>query len=298
MDWLRELRRRLGMLWYGRQYDADLEEEMRLHLKLRQQEHLESGMAADALAAARRRFGNVAVLREESRSEWGWGWFEHLVQDVHYGARLLLRSPGFPTIAVLTLALGIGANTAIFSVLDGILLSPLPYEQPDRLVVMNHNDSLLNLIDIRRQQRTFTRGGGINTEAMDYTGGTEPVQVHAGYVDAGFLDTLGVPPMLGRIISPEEDVRGGPHVAVLSYRFWQKYLSSDPHVLGRTIPLSGSFYTVIGVMPKSFSLPREHADVFVSLWVAYPEAAPVRGVHFIHTYWRRGGFAALVRHGP
>src|SRR5713101_9957638 len=262
MNWLREVARRLRMLVHQRQFDADLEEEMQLHLELRQQEHVESGMTADsARAAARRRFGNVAALREKSHMAWGWEWFENLVQDVRYGLRMLRKNPGFTVVAGLTLALGIGANTAIFSVIDSVLLSPLPYPEPQQLIVTKQDDSLQNVIDIQRQTHTLSQGGGVNIEAMDYTGGTEPVQILAAYVDAGLLETLGVPPMLGRIIAPDEDVRGGPRNIVVSYHFWQDFLSSDPHALGKTIPLSGNNYAVIGVMPAGFALPREHADV-------------------------------------
>jgi hypothetical protein len=274
------MRRRKHML-------EDLDQDIRDHIERETQDNIERGMPPEeARYAALRKFGNVTQVKEETREVWSSVWLEQLLQDIRYGARMLRRSSGFSTVAVLTVALGIGANTAIFSVIDGVLLSPLPYEQPQQLVVMDQNDSLMNVIDIQRQARAFAQGGGINTEAMDYTGGTEPVQVHAAYVNAGFLDTLGVPPMLGRIISPEEDVLGGPRVAVVSYHFWQNYMNSDPHAPGNTIPLSANSYTVIGVMPESFSPPREHADVFVSLWVAYPEAAPVRGVHFMDANWR------------
>ena len=287
MNWLRELGRRIWMLAHRRQFDADLEEEMRLHVEIRQQEHLRGGMQEDdARAAARRRFGNVTALREMSHAAWGWEWLEHFALDVRYSLRILRKSPGFATVAGLTLALGIGANTAIFSVIESVLLSPLPYPEPEQLIAMKQNDSLQNLIDIQRQTRTLSQGGGVNIEAMDYTGGTEAIQIPAAYVDAGLLETFRVPPMLGRIITPNEDVKGGPRNIVVSYHFWQDFLSSDPHALGKTIPLSGSDYTVIGVMPAGFALPREHADVFVSLWVAYPEAAPYRGVHFMRTYWR------------
>ena len=287
MNWLRELGRRIWMLTHRRQFDADLEEEMRLHLEIRQKEHLQGGLQEDdARAAARRRFGNVTALKEMSHTVWGWEWLEHFAQDVRYSLRSLRKSPGFATVAGVTLALGIGANTAIFSAIDSVLLSPLPYPEPEQLVTMKQNDSLQNLIDIQRLVRTLSQGGGVNIEAMDYTGGTQPVQILAAYVDAGLLETFRVPPMLGRIITPNEDVKGGPRNIVVSYHFWQNYMNSDSHALGKTIPLSGSEYTVIGIMPAGFALPGEHADVFVSLWVAYPEAAPYRGVHFMRTYWR------------
>jgi putative ABC transport system permease protein len=287
MNWLREVARRLGMLVHRRQFDADLEEEMQLHLELRQQENLESGMSADsARAAARRRFGNVTALREKSHMAWGWEWFENLVQDVGYGLRMLRKNPGFTSVAVLTLALGIGANTAIFSVINGVLLSPLPYKDAKQLVVIKEHDSPPNMRDIQREVRAFSQGGGINVEPMDYTGGAEPVQVRIGLINAGFLETLGVPPMLGRIISPAEDVQGGPRLVMVSNSFWQNYLGSDPHAVGNTIHLGGKSFTVIGVMPASFAPPTEHADVFVSLWAGNPGAAADRDVHFLHTYWR------------
>ena len=287
MNWLGELVRRLRTLIHRRQFDADLEEEMRLHVEMLQQEHEKSGMKIDeARAKARRRFGNTTHLKEESHMVWGWKWLEDFVQDVRYGLRILRESPGFAAVTILTLALGIGANTAIFSVIDSMLLNPLPYPEPQQLVATKQNDSLPNVIDIQRQTRAFSQGGGVNIEAMDYTGGPEPLQVRAAYVNAGLLETLGVPPMLGRIIAPDEDVKGGPRNVVVSYHFWLDFLGGDPHALGKTVPLNGSNYTLIGVMPAGFALPSEHADVFASLWVAYPEAAPYRGVHFMHTYWR------------
>jgi putative ABC transport system permease protein len=283
------MRRRKRML-------EELDQDIHDHIERETHDNIERGMSPEeARYAALRKFGNVTRVKEETREVWSFVWLEQLLQDMRYGARMLRTSSGFTTVAVLTLALGIGANTAIFSVIDGVLLTPLPYEQPQQLVAMDQNDSLMNVIDIQRQARAFTQGGGINTEAMDYTGGTEPVQVHAAYVNAGFLETLGVPPMFGRIISPEEDVQGGPRVAVVSYHFWRNYMNSDPRALGKTIPLSANSYAVIGVMPESFSPPREHADVFVSFWVAYPEAAPVRGVHFMHAYWRLKPGATLTQ---
>jgi putative ABC transport system permease protein len=167
-----------------------------------------------------------------------------------------------------------------------VLLSPLPYKNPKQLVVIKEHDSLPNVMDIQRQTRAFSQGGGINVDRMDYTSGTEPVQVRVGFIDAGFLETLGAQAMLGRIISSGEDVRGGPRVAMVSNHFWQNYLGSDPHAVGNTIQLGGNSYTVIGVMPASFAPPAEHADVFVSLWVSDPGGGAERDLHFMHTYWR------------
>jgi hypothetical protein len=143
---------------------------------------------------------------------------------------------------------------------------------------MRGNDSPPNVRDIQRQARAFSEGGVINVQKMDYTGGTEPVQVRTGLVDAGFLEALGVQPMLGRIISPVEDMKGGPRLAV-----------------AKAIPLAGNPYTVIGVMPASFAPPAEHADVFVSMWAGDPGAAAERDLHFMHTYWRLQTGVALAQ---
>jgi putative ABC transport system permease protein len=143
-------------------------------------------------------------------------------------------------VAILTLALGIGANTAIFTVINAVLLRPLPYANPQELVTWRGNESLLDVDDIRAQSsRFFSAGGAVNPEVMDYTGGAEPLGVHAGYVDAGLFQVLGVPAMLGRTLSPEEDRQGGPRVVVLAYPFWREYLAGDPNIVGKTIHLGG-----------------------------------------------------------
>ncbi|HZS95660.1 MAG TPA: ABC transporter permease [Terriglobales bacterium] len=265
----------------------NLDQDIRDHIEMETQDNIERGMSPEeAHYAAVRKFGNVMRVEEETRAVWSFIWIEELVADIRFGLRQLCKSPGFTTVAVLTLALGIGANTAIFSVINGVLLSPLPYKNPQQLVVIKEHDSLPNVMDIQRQVRAFSQGGGINVEPMDYTGGTEPVQVHVGLINAGFLETLGAQPMLGRIISPGEDVQGGPRLVMVSNHFWQNYLGSDPHAVGHTIHVDGKPYTVIGVMPASFTLPAEHADVFVSLMVRDPRAGAERDLHFMHTYWR------------
>ncbi|MGB2592879.1 MAG: ABC transporter permease [Candidatus Acidiferrum sp.] len=285
--WKNKIWMRLKALSRRKQLDLDLEDELAFHLAMRSKRNVEAGIREqDACYAARRQFGNATSFKERNREMWTFASFEGFLRDMRFGLRMLVKNPGFTAVAVLTLALGIGANTAIFSVINGILLNPLPYKDPQQLVIAKQTDSLMNIIDIQRQTRVFSQGGGINATYMDYTSGLEPIQIHAGYVDAGFLETLGVPPMLGRIISPEEDVKGGPRVIVVSHQFWQNFLNSDPNVLGKTIELTGNDYTVIGVMPAGFTPPEEHPDVYVSLWVAYPEAAPYRGVHFMRTYWR------------
>ena len=293
---LHDLLFRLRMLMRHPAAENELEDELRFHLERQTDKYVKSGMSeSEALRRVRLEFGGLDQVKNECREARGISFVETLVQDLHYSARTLLHSPAFTACAVLTLALGIGANTAIFSVVNTVLLNPLPYPNPQELLATRQNESLPNLEDIQRQTSSFANSGGINISPMDFTGNGEPVRVHGAYVDAGLFVTLGVQPMLGRLISADEDVKGGPRNAVVSYSFWRDFLGADPYVLGRAIRLSDKTYTVIGVMPRNFTLPRELADVFVSLWVGYPEAAPERGVHFMHTYWRLKPGARLAQ---
>jgi putative ABC transport system permease protein len=211
---------------------------------------------------------------------------ETLFQDVRYAFRMLRKSPGFTAVAVITLALGIGATTAVFSVVYGVLLRSLPYPETQRLVVMKGNQSRVDMDDVRERSQLLEAGGAMTVQPMDFTGGTEPVRVDAGLVNAELFSVLGMKPALGRGISSEEDQVGGPRVVVLSRAFWQQQLGGDPQILGKAIPLSGQPYTVIGVMPADFVMPRGDVDVWASLRIVYPEAAVYRGVHFMRSYWR------------
>ena len=287
-DWLRVLACRIrGWLCLGR-LDQDFQQELEAHLALLAEENIRRGLPPEeARRDARLRLGGMTQLRETHRELQGLPWAETLSQDVRYALRTLRKNPGFTMVAISTLALGIGANTAIFTVVNAVLLRPLPYPNPQELVTWRGNESLLDVDDIRAQSsRFFSAGGAVNPEVMDYTGGAEPLGVHAGYVDAGLFQVLGVPVMLGRTLSPDEDRPGGPRVVVLAYPFWREYLASDPNIVGKTIPLSGNRYTVIGVMPAGFAVPEYNLDVLLSLWVVYPEAAAYRGVHFMNSYWR------------
>jgi len=284
---LHDLLFRLQTLFRRHAAERELDDELRFHLERQIAKYLKSGMSErEATRRARLEFGGIGQVKQECRDARGISFIETLVQDVRYAGRTLLRSPAFTACAVLTLGLGIGANTAIFSVVNSVLLNPLPYPDPQALLAARENDSRPNLKDIQRQTSSFASSGGVNVAPMDFTGNGEPMRVHAAFVDAGLLQTLGVQPMLGRWISDHEDVKGGPRNVVVSYPFWRDFLGSDLHVLGKAIRLSGNSYTVIGVMPSDFSLPKELADVFVSMWVAYPGEAPDRDVHSMHTYWR------------
>ena len=208
------------------------------------------------------------------------------LQDLRYGVRMLFKYPGFTLAAVLILVLGIGANTAIFSVVNATLLRPLPYPQPERLVTLRSQESLPDLEDIKEQSQSIEAFGGAVMQPQDFTGEAEPVQVQAALVNADLFKALGVEPALGRIISPAEDRDGAERVVVLSHGFWMRHFAGDRNVIGSPIPLSGNNYTVIGVMRPDFTMPLEIPDVWVALRVANPVAAKVRGVHFLRTYLR------------
>lgn len=209
-----------------------------------------------------------------------------LLQDLRYGGRMLWKQPGFTLIAILTLALGIGANTAIFSVVNAVLLKPLPYEQAEQLLTTRGNQSVPDLNDVRAWSQSYTNVGGINQQPLDYTGGSEPQQLLVGHVTGGFFATLGIQPKIGRTLNDDDDKPGGARVAVLSDELWQQLFQRDPNVLGKTLPLGGNSFTVVGVMPPGFKAPRDNTRLWVPIHVTNAAAANYRGVHFLHVYLR------------
>src|SRR5262245_10220392 len=211
---------------------------------------------------------------------------DRFLHDVRFGSRLLIKKPAFTAIAVITLALGIGANTAIFSVVNSVLLRPLPYPDSESLVTMRFNQSVPDLEDIRSRIQSFEYFGGSVMQAQDYTSDAEPLQVQASLCNADLFKALGAKAEIGRVISDEEDRFGGDPVVVLANGFWQRTFGGDPNIIGKTIQLSGKSYTVIGVMPADFVMPTEVPDVWASVLVVNPIAAQFRGVHFLRTYIR------------
>jgi putative ABC transport system permease protein len=209
-----------------------------------------------------------------------------LLKDIRYGIRSLLKQPAFTIVAVLTLGLGIGVNTAIFSVINAVLLRPLPYNDPARIVTFRSNQSAPDLSDVEAQSRTFSKFGGLVVQPLDYTGGAEPVQFDIGQVTGGFFETLGVKPERGRFITAGDDKTGAPYVLVLSHSLWSRQFNGDQQIVGKPIPLSGNVYTVIGVMPPSFASPRENTEAWTPVHVSNPIAASFRGVHFLRAYGR------------
>jgi putative ABC transport system permease protein len=198
---------------------------------------------------------------------------------------MLIKHRGATVIAVITLALGIGANTAIFSVVNSVLLRPLPYQEPERLVSFRSNESVLDLADIKAWSQSFAGIGGETQQPLDYTGSGEPLQWTVGLVTGGFFRTLGAQPLLGRVITEEDDRRGGPFVVVLGHAMWQRQFGGDPGVVGKTIMLSGNSYAVVGVMPPNYKSPRGATEAWAPVQVV-SAGAPYRGVHFLRSYAR------------
>src|SRR5262249_28128 len=286
MSWRRQVSKLRNL--FRRQTPADLNEEMRSHLEMEEEENRDAGMSPEeAHYAALRRFGNVTLAEEESRDMWRWHWIETLLQDTRYGLRQIRRSPGFVISAAVTLALGIGANTAIFSVVNAVVLRPLPYPEPDKIVVaylQNPHDPAFHsshgIPDFQAahdRQRSFSSFAAVGQGAsyFTWTGGKEPVQVPGTAVTAEFFSVLGVSPALGRSFAAGEDVPGREHEVVLSHAFWQQHFGSDPLVVGRTITLDGASHTIVGVMPAGFHFgTRDNDDLWPLMQLPTPRVRP------------------------
>jgi putative ABC transport system permease protein len=268
MKWLGEFGRRVVMLVRRKQFDDEMEDEIRLHLELREKEHAAKGFTAEeAHMTARKNFGNALITRETSHEAWGWAWLEHLSQDLRFAMRMLRKSPGFTATAVLTLALGIGANTAIFSFIDAIFLRPLPYPNASQIYLVARTGNAFGGESIspaifaawrQRQEKIFVhltlvQGLGESTTLI-VSGGAENVPSMA--ISTDFLAMAGVHPILGRDFRPEEGRVDGPNVVMLSNNLWRSEFGSDPNVVGRSITLSDKPYTIVGVLPRGFTDPR------------------------------------------
>jgi predicted permease len=267
MRLLDSLRFRIATLFQRAQMNAEMEEELRSHIQHRADDLERSGLArAEAERRARIEFGGQVRYKEECREAAGGTLLESFVQDVRFALRLLRKSPGFAAVAVLTLAVGIGATIAIFSVLDGVVLKPLSYPQPDQLVSVEVSPMALDpklrglapedYFIFREQSRTF-QGIGIYAETdadrdVNVTGFAEPERVHALDVTHEVLSVLGMPPILGRIFSLSDDSPGAPRTAILTYGYWQRKYSADPGAVGKVIIVDGMAREIIGVLPRNF----------------------------------------------
>jgi putative ABC transport system permease protein len=283
---LRTFWRRLQNLRRRGDLADDLNEEMRLHVELKARRLREQGVAeGEAGYMAQRQFGNRALILDSAAEAWGWGAWERLFQDVRLGARTLRKSPGFTVVTVLTLAVGLGINTAIFSVVNAVMIRNLPYPQPDRLVALwEEYDkagpdirngqgtsvgsagsskrtavSVANLVDYRDHTGSFAGLASYDRSPMNLTGNGRPERVVGESVSARFFEVLGVSPAQGRGLSIEDDRQGALAVVVVTHNFWQSRLGGDTGVLQHTLMLDGRAYQIIGVLPKEFRAPSDLA---------------------------------------
>jgi putative ABC transport system permease protein len=271
----------------------DLDRELRTHLDLETEELRQSGLRADeASYAARRVLGNTALIKESVHNMSNWVSLERLWQDLRYGVRLLRRSPGFSLVAIVTLALGIGANTAIFSVVNAVMLRPLPYHDAGRLMRFwptakaslspYPTDSYPNFLDWKTQSRNFEQIATYNGRTFSITGGDQPERAGGLLASAGLLQLLGVGPILGRTFTADEIRRGADHVVLLSEGLWRSHFAADAGVLGKTVKLNEETYTVIGVLPAGFQFPPDRP-----VGVVLPQPPdPDRGHGFLNVVGR------------
>jgi predicted permease len=270
MNWLPGIFRRNRL--YG-----DLGDEMRLHLEERTEQFMSEGMSrTEAEQAARRAFGNATVLEERSREVWQFPLLESLGTDLKLVFRRLRKSPGFAATVILTLAIGIGANAAVFSVVNSVLFKPLPYPHPEQLVAVRMiAPGAAGLADFStglplsssmyftfaEQNRTFQSLGVWNTGTANVTGVAQPHEVHTAWISDGVLQALSVPPVLGRWLLPADQDPHGAKAVMLSYGYWQRRFGGDPSVIGRNIAIDAQPREIVGVMPKGFELVNADFDV-------------------------------------
>jgi predicted permease len=254
--------------FFGRaRRDAELDEEIRAHLRLAEAERVERGESPDDAAyAARREFGNVGMVKEVTREMWGGIWLERLLQDLRYAFRSLRRTPGFATVAILTLALGIGVNTAMFTVVNGVLFRPLPFAQPDRLFLVSYRqpnnpwmpEPVLtdqNYLEFKARTRVFANVATFSGGQATLTQAGDPARLQAAMVTPEFTSVLGVAPAIGATFSIDDGKKGSAPVVLLSDQLWRDRFSSDARIVGKPAVVDGVAHTVIGVMPPGFDFP-------------------------------------------
>jgi predicted permease len=304
MTQLSSLRHRLVAIVRRRRLDRDLDDELAFHLAMREADYRTDGLSADAARAeARRQFGNLTHLKEQTRDMWTFPSLESFRQDIRYALRTLRKAPGFTFVAVFALAVGIGGNTAIFSLVDAIRSRALPYPDPDRLVqlwgnvqrarVERRGASYPDYLDWRTQTKSFEDIAAVDAQWMTFVGSDEPERIQTEFVSAPYFSLLGVSPVRGRVFEASEDVVARPvPVVVLSDGFWKRRFGADPQVIGRTLTLccAARQYTVVGVMPPGFKGLSDSAELWVPFAMyASPATMADRGSR---------GFVALARLKP
>jgi predicted permease len=281
MQRLGELWRRLMFFLRRAQRQQELQEEMRFHLEMKARGLQDAGVApAEAGPAARRQFGNTLLLREASREAWGWNTLETVLQDVRYGLRQLRRSPGFTLIAVLTLALGIGANTAVFTLVDAVMLRSLPVTDPQQLYSLGADDNCCEMTglqgnftiysyplykDLEEQTPQFSQLAAFQAGAMPLavlrSRGAEAAQPYRGeFVSGNYFQMFGISAYAGRLLVPADDGSGAPPMAVMSYRVWQQRYGADSGVIGSTFVINSKVFTLAGITPPGFFGDRLTGD--------------------------------------
>jgi predicted permease len=300
---VRQFLARCSALWAWRRKESELDEEIRFHLAEEAEERVTDGVAPDqADAAARRDFGNVVLVREATREVWGWGVAERLIQDFRYARRTMHRHPGFSAAVVLTLAVASGANTAIFTVVNGLLLRPLPVAEPERLALMATSDpdkphalpmfgwSFAMWREIRQRPQLFDGAFGYSYSRFNLAAGGETEFVDGLWVTGTFFETLGVSASLGRLLTDADDRRGGGDagpVAVISDEMWRRRFDGATDVVGRTLTVERVPLTIVGVLPRSFAGPvaGRVSDIVIPVGMASVLDGPIfldhAGVHWL-----------------
>jgi putative ABC transport system permease protein len=266
-----EFFRRIYYLLHRRKLEQELQNDMAVHREMLGQEHQKD-------------FGNSLQLQERSHEAWGWSWLDRFGQDIRYGLRMLRKSPGFTLVALLALGLGIGVNTALFSMVYGVLLKPLPYADGQQLVVLrqtfakaggeNMGFSVKEIQDYRQQNRSMSRVEEYHTMSFILLDDREPIRVRTAVVSAHFFDMLGIKPHLGRFFTEGDETMDSDAVLVLSYPYWMKRYGGDPSIVGRRFRMNDRVHTVIGVMPPVPQYPRD-SDVYMTT-VACPFRSDLR----------------------
>jgi len=285
------LRLRLRSLFARRRVEQELDEELRYHLERQIEEGIAAGMTPqDARYAALQSLKNIEQRKEECRDTRGIRWLEDLVSDLQYASRQLLKNKGFFAVAAVTLALGIGANTAIFSAVNSVLLRPFPYRQPDRLVDMwctvpakgipKMGCALPDLREIAARNHSLETVANYYWGDINITGGT-PERVQGVYASANLFPLLGVNAALGRTFSPSEELFGKNHVVLLSDALWRERFAGRPGAIGETIRLNGEVYTVIGVMPADSQFPNQDIRLWLPMSFGPKDDMATRDNHFI-----------------
>jgi predicted permease len=274
----------------------DLDQDIREHIAIETQDNIERGMSPEeAHYAAMRKFGNVTRVKEETREVWSVAWPEQLLQDIRYGLRMLRKSPGFTVVAILTLALGIGANTAFFSVVNAVLLRPLLYPNPGQLALLPEANPKLgitdvgmsypSLLELRDNSHVFSAIAGLVSHSLTLTGRGEPSEARTIVVTQGFFSVFATKSLLGRALLPGDGEHGAAPVVVLSEGMWRSQFEADPKIIGSPITLDMRPYTVVGVMPAEFRTPFfDQAD---QLWIPLVQDPLFSGwmTHPPQTHW-------------